>query len=192
MTAKKLAVFVSGRGSNLKALIQAQNKFSSYVVTLVVVSKKDAFAIEIARSNNIPFIILNKVSFLESTSILDTLKNHEIDFICLAGFLWKIPEYLIQAYPEKIINIHPSLLPKFGGKGMYGMKIHEAVVAKNEKTSGISIHFVNEEYDKGKILFQKEIELLKSESASSLATRILSLEHKYLPEVIDALCKGKK
>lgn len=191
MALKKIAVFVSGRGSNLDALISRQREFA-YDISLVFVSKKDALAIEIAKEQNIPVEVLDKSSFIESTALLNQLKLHEIDIICLAGFLWKIPSYLIEAYPNKILNIHPSLLPKHGGKGMYGLKVHEAVIKNKDTESGITIHLVNEEYDKGKILFQTKILVEKNETATSLSARILALEHNYFPEVLHRLCSTEK
>ena len=189
MPLAKVAVFVSGRGSNLEALINKQDQFA-YRIALVVVSKKEAYAIQIAVQNDIPYLILDKKTFQESNTLLNELTAYQIDYLCLAGFLWKIPSYLIQAYPEKIINIHPSLLPKFGGKGMYGEKVHQAVVDQNEEESGITIHLVNEEYDKGKVLFQAKLKLKENDTASTLAKRILALEHQYLPEVLHKLCQA--
>lgn len=191
MALKKIAVFVSGRGSNLSALINRQREFA-YEISLVFVSKKDALAIEVAKDENIPVKVLDKSTFLEETVLIDELKLHEINFICLAGFLWKVPSYLIKAYPNEILNIHPSLLPKHGGKGMYGMKVHEAVIQHKDTESGITIHLVNEEYDKGKILFQTKIPIEKNESPLSLSKRILALEHRYFPEVLHRLCTNEK
>jgi len=191
MSIKKIAVFASGRGSNLEALLRGQQE-SSYQISLVIVSKEKAHALEIARINKIAFLVLDKPRFTDTTELLSTLNSYKIDFICLAGFLWKIPSYLIKSFPDRIVNIHPSLLPKFGGKGMYGMKVHEAVIAQKETVSGITIHLVNEEYDKGRVLFQKKIDVLENESAASLAARILILEHTYFPMVVRDLCNAEK
>ena len=189
MSKKGLAIFVSGRGSNAAAILEKEATLH-YTVNLIIVSNKNAPAIAIAQRHNLPYLILDKSTFQHSTEILDLLQKHHIAVICLAGFLWKIPDYLIQAYPNNIINIHPSLLPKYGGKGMYGMKVHEAVIANQEKNSGITIHLVNEEYDKGKVLFQIKITIEEDEKPSALASRILSLEHQYFAQVIDTHCQG--
>lgn len=191
MSKAKIAVFVSGRGSNAQALIDRQKELS-YEVKLMLVSKVDALAITIAKNHQIPYIVLNKKEFSEEDTLLSSLKSHQIDFLCLAGFLWKIPRYLIAAYPNRIVNIHPSLLPKFGGKGMYGKYVHQAVIDAKEEFTGITIHLVNEKYDEGKILFQEKISVQNNESSESLSQRVLTLEHKYYPQVLDALCKAEK
>lgn len=186
MNTSKLAIFASGRGSNAKAILDQEAEYP-YSVELIVVSKKEALAIDIAKEYDRPYLVLDKQAFQESDQLIEVLKQYDIDTICLAGFLWKIPLYLIQAYRNKIVNIHPSLLPKYGGKGMYGLKVHEAVVANSETFSGITIHLVNEEYDKGKVLFQEKIRLAENENAESLSKRILALEHRYFPKVIAEL-----
>jgi phosphoribosylglycinamide formyltransferase-1 len=191
MNKANIAIFVSGRGSNAESLLAQQDRYS-YQVKLLLVSKADALAIDIAQKHKLPFEVLNKDEFSNGTSLLKLLKLHQADFLCLAGFLWKIPSYLIQAYPNRIVNIHPSLLPKFGGKGMYGMKVHEAVVLGKESHSGITIHLVNEKYDEGKILFQEKLKLLENESPTSLSSRILKLEHLFYPKVLDSLCSTVK
>ena len=156
MSAKNLAIFASGRGSNAKAILEKEADYN-YSVKLIVVSRKDALAIDIAKEFDIPYLVLNKQSFQETKQILKSLEQYQVQIICLAGFLWKIPNYIIQAYRDRIVNIHPSLLPKYGGKGMYGIKVHEAVVENHETYSGITIHLVNEEYDKGRVLLQERI-----------------------------------
>lgn len=183
-----LAIFASGRGSNAKAILD-QEADHNYRVKLLVVSNKNAQAIQLAKEYNRPFVVLGKDTFQYTKEILTVLDQHQASLIVLAGFLWKIPAYLIQAYPEKIVNIHPSLLPEYGGKGMYGMRVHEAVVKNREKYSGITIHLVNEEYDKGRVLFQEKIALDEEETGESLAKRILALEHYHFPKVIGDLSK---
>jgi phosphoribosylglycinamide formyltransferase-1 len=187
----KIAVFVSGRGSNAESLIAQQEKYH-YQISLILVSKSDALAIEVAQKNNIPCEILNSKTFSDQIDILDLLTSHQIDLLCLAGFLWKIPSYLIQAYPNKIVNIHPSLLPKFGGKGMFGIHVHKAVIEAKETFSGITIHLVNEQYDEGEILFQEKVKVSKNESPESLAKRILEIEHRAYPKVLDELSQAEK
>lgn len=187
----KLAIFASGRGSNAAAILDYQAQ-ANYEVALVIVSRSNAPIIELAKSKLIPVVILEKEQFQESDELLKSLNEHAIQIICLAGFLWKIPSYLIQAFPNRIVNIHPSLLPKFGGKGMYGSKVHEAVIASEEKESGITIHLVNEEYDKGEVLFQAQVPVLANDTPAALAARVLALEHKHFPKVIESLCEGVK
>ena len=191
MKAVKLAIFASGRGSNAEAILQFQSQ-ANYEVALIVVSRSRALVTNFAREKGLPLIVLEKERFQQENLLLESLNEYGIELICLAGFLWKIPDYLIQAFPERILNIHPSLLPKYGGKGMYGSKVHEAVVASGEKESGITIHLVNEEYDKGKILFQAKVPVYEKDTAADLASRVLALEHQHFPTVIQTLCNSLK
>jgi phosphoribosylglycinamide formyltransferase-1 len=154
-------------------------------VSLVVCNNPDAGAIARAESLGIPLMMIDKKSLYNPESLTDELFKKQIDWIILAGFLWLIPKVLIQAYPNKIVNIHPALLPAYGGKGMYGEKVHQAVIQNGEKQSGITIHFVNEQYDAGAIIFQQQLELQADETPESLARRIHELEYKYYPEVIE-------
>jgi phosphoribosylglycinamide formyltransferase-1 len=191
MKAVKLAIFASGRGSNAEAILQFQAQ-ANYEVALIVVSRSQALVTNFAREKGLPLIVLEKERFQQENLLLESLNEYGIEIICLAGFLWKIPDYLIQAFPERILNIHPSLLPKYGGKGMYGSKVHEAVVASGERESGITIHLVNEEYDKGKILFQAKVPVYEKDTAADLASRVLALEHQHFPTVIQTLCNSLK
>jgi len=191
MKAVKLAIFASGRGSNAEAILQFQAQ-ANYEVALIVVSRSQALVTNFAREKGLPLIVLEKERFQQENLLLESLNEYGIELICLAGFLWKIPDYLIQAFPERILNIHPSLLPKYGGKGMYGSKVHEAVVASGERESGITIHLVNEEYDKGKILFQAKVPVYEKDTAADLASRVLALEHQHFPTVIQTLCNSLK
>lgn len=191
MNKTKLAIFASGRGSNAEAILRFQPN-ATYEVGLVVASRADAPVRQFAAENNIPDFVLNKENFLNTTELLHILNEYEIELICLAGFLWKIPDYLIKAFPERIVNIHPSLLPKYGGKGMYGHNVHEAVISAGEKESGITIHLVNEEYDKGKVLFQAKVPVRQNDRAEDLAKRVLKLEHEHFPRLINHLCKDIK
>ncbi|MCB9225876.1 MAG: phosphoribosylglycinamide formyltransferase [Chitinophagales bacterium] len=185
-----IAIFVSGRGSNAKAIIEQQNNLG-FQVDLLVVSSAKAKAIDIAIENHIDYIVLDKEQFLNTNAIVNTLTQYNIELIILAGFLWKIPSYLINAFPEKILNIHPSLLPKYGGKGMYGMHIHKAVYQNKEKETGITIHLVNEHYDDGKILFQKAVEINKEDTPETIAEKVLKLEHKSFAPTIEKYLKTK-
>jgi phosphoribosylglycinamide formyltransferase-1 len=148
--------------------------------------------LERARKEKIPTVCFNRKEFYESNFILDILSVQGIGFIVLAGFLWLIPEYLLNAYKGNIINIHPALLPKYGGKGMYGMHVHEAVIKSGDKESGITIHFVNEKYDDGQIIFQAKCLVEPSDTAETLAGKIHQLEYKYFPEVIESVILDKE
>ena len=143
--------------------------------------------IERGRQLGIPTVLFDRKTFTQTNKIVDLLKNQQIDYIILAGFLWLIPESLVKAFPNKIINIHPALLPKYGGKGMWGHFVHEAVVANGEKESGITIHFVNDRYDEGKVIFQAKCEVLPTDSPNDVAHKVQLLEHQYFPEVIAKL-----
>ena len=181
----KLAIFASGTGSNALKIIEYFSNHSLVQVSLVVCNKPNAGVLNIAATHNIPSLIISKEKFLIGNSYVDELKLFGIDIIVLAGFLWKIPSALIFAFPERIINIHPSLLPKYGGKGMYGHNVHEAVIEAQEKESGITIHLVDEEYDHGKHLYQTTCPVLPNDTPDTLALKIHSLEHTYFAEVID-------
>lgn len=185
----KLAIFASGAGSNAAKIIEhfADNK--SVVINLIVSNKKEAGVWGIAAAAHIDTLLINRNSFYETAECVNELKARGIDFIVLAGFLWKIPETLIEAYPNRIINIHPALLPKYGGKGMYGNFVHEAVIAAGEKESGITIHYVDAHYDEGDIIFQAKCSIEASDTPASLATKIHALEHAHFPVVIENLLK---
>jgi formyltetrahydrofolate-dependent phosphoribosylglycinamide formyltransferase len=187
-----IAIFASGGGSNAGVIIKTlpqllQDKNTIAKITLVISNNAKAGVLNIALQNNLPVAIIDLKG--KNTTEIDTayssiLKEHAIDFIILAGYLKKIPTSLIKAYPQKIINIHPALLPAFGGEGMYGMYVHEAVVLAGEKQSGITIHFVDEVYDHGKIIFQTTCNLEHGETSKTLAAKILALEHLHYSNVI--------
>lgn len=176
----RLAVFISGTGSNLKALIDAQkeNYFDSQIK--LVVSNKDAKGLTYAREENIDYLISK-----DDEEILEKLRDKKIDLVVLAGYLPKVTKKIIDKF--RIINIHPSLLPKYGGKGFYGMNVHKAVFENKEKISGVSIHFVNENLDDGDIILQRKVDISKCESAEEIAEKVLKVEHKSLKEVIKQL-----
>ena len=184
---KKIAVFASGAGSNTEKIIQHFHNSDKAVIALIVCNKPGAGVLQIAEKNNISSILIDKEKFFRGNAYIDELREKEIDFIVLAGFLWKIPLALIKAYPEKIINIHPALLPKYGGKGMFGHHVHQAVIDNKEKESGITIHYVDEKYDHGKIIFQATCPVLEDDTADSLAKRIHKLEHAFYPKVIEEM-----
>jgi phosphoribosylglycinamide formyltransferase 1 len=183
----KIAIFASGGGSNARRIIEHFKDSSLGRVGLVVSNKADAGVLEIAASHDIPTQIIDRQMFYQSEAILEVLEKHEIGFVVLAGFLWLAPAYLVRAYPNRIVNIHPALLPKYGGKGMFGIHVHRAVKAAGEQESGISIHFVNEHYDEGDIVFQAACPILPEDSAETIAKKVLELEHKHFPEVIELL-----
>ena len=187
-----IAIFASGAGSNAREIIKyfnAPGRKGNEKIALVVCNRPGAGVLKIAAENNIPSLLIEKENFLNGDAYLPQLKEHEIDFIVLAGFLWKIPAGLINAFPKKIINIHPALLPKYGGKGMYGMHVHETVIANREKESGISIHYADELYDHGEVIFQSTCEVSPDDNAASLADKIHVLEHKHYPAVIESVLK---
>lgn len=182
-----IAIFASGAGSNARKIIEHFSHHPKIRVELIVCNKPGAGVLNIADEHGIPTLLLDKEQFFRGNAYVDEFKVDDIAFIVLAGFLWKIPDALIHAYPEKIVNIHPALLPKYGGKGMYGNFVHEAVIANKETESGISIHFVDEVYDHGKIIFQAKCEVKEDDTPDSLAARIHELEHKHYAKVIEQL-----
>jgi phosphoribosylglycinamide formyltransferase-1 len=190
-TKKNIAIFASGTGTNAANIIQYFSKKQSANISLIVCNNPQAGVLKIAKTNNIPALIINKEKFFKGNAYMPELKNAEINFIVLAGFLWKIPSSIIHAYSNKIINIHPALLPKHGGKGMYGNFVHEAVLLAKEKESGITIHFVDELYDNGKIIFQTTCPVYENDTAETLAKRIHELEYKYFPKIIEDVIEEK-
>lgn len=183
---KNILLMASGGGSNVKAILQYFKNSDKVHFPLIITNKKDAGVIDIAKENMINILIVNKEIF-EEESFIDTLDFYKIDLIVLAGFLWKIPNYMIANYHDRIVNIHPALLPKYGGKGMYGHFVHEAVKANNESESGITIHLVNQNYDEGRILLQKKILIHKEDDAETIAKNVLALEHTWYAKVIESL-----
>lgn len=186
---KKLAIFASGIGTNAEKIIEHFRGSNLANVALIVCNKSGAGVLTIAEKNQIPTLLIEKVHFDNSTSYLQELAAFEIDFIVLAGFLWKMPATIINAYPKAIINIHPALLPKYGGKGMYGSKVHEAVIAACDKESGITIHYVNEQYDEGAIIFQATCNIEAGDTAEILANKVHLLEHAHFARVVEGLLK---
>ena len=184
-----MAVFASGTGSNAQKIIDHFSDSSKGgEVALIVCNKAGAGVLQIAAKEGIPTIIIDKERFFRGDSFIPVLKTYEIDLILLAGFLWKIPRSLIEAYPHRIINLHPALLPKFGGKGMYGLFVHEAVLNAGEAETGITIHYVDEQYDHGDIIFQAKC-TIDVDDAESLSKKIHELEHQYYPVTIEKILK---
>ncbi|QKG81097.1 phosphoribosylglycinamide formyltransferase [Tenuifilum thalassicum] len=186
---KNIAIFASGSGSNAEQIIKHFELRKQYgKVKLIATDNPKAFVIERAKKYSIPLYVFSKAE-LQDGSVLQHLTENNIDFIVLAGFLKMIPEEIVSAFPSRIVNIHPALLPKYGGKGMYGDRVHRAVIKAGEKFSGITIHYVNERYDEGDIVFQARCEVKDDDTVKSLATRVHELEWKYYPEVIENLIK---
>lgn len=184
---KRIAVFASGAGSNARKIIEHFKGNNAVTVALIVSNKPTAGVLQIATEHHIPTLIIEKEQFFRGNAFVDELKEAGIDFIVLAGFLWKVPVALIKAFPQQIINIHPALLPNYGGKGMYGNFVHAAVIANKEKESGISIHYVDELYDHGAVIFQATCEVKADDTPDTLAARIHGLEHLHYPKVIEQL-----
>lgn len=184
-----MAIFVSGSGTNAEEIMNyfAERK-TAQVVTLLS-NNPGAYALERAKKHNVPVKVFDRRTFYHSEEVLDYLKREQVTHIVLAGFLWLVPDYLIAHYPHRIVNIHPALLPRYGGKGMYGMRVHEAVKENGETESGITIHEVNEHYDEGAILFQARVALSPTDSPEQIAEKVHSLEYKHYPRVIDEWVK---
>ncbi len=188
---KKLAIFASGTGTNAQKIIDHFRANHEVSIALIVSNKPDARVIRIAAEEKIPALVIDKERFFRGDAYTDELKALGIDLIILAGFLWKIPPAMIHAFPEHIINIHPALLPKYGGRGMYGHHVHDAVIASGDHETGITIHFVDELYDHGKNIFQATVPIAKDDNAASIAKKVQVLEHEYYPKVIDSLLQKR-
>lgn len=184
---KKIALFASGGGSNAQKIINHFRHSSNIEVSLIVCNKPGAGVLTIAANENIPSLVIDKEEFFRGHSYVELLQEKEIGLIVLAGFLWKVPLKLIHAFPNGIINIHPALLPKYGGKGMYGQFVHQAVVDNKEPESGITIHYVDEVYDHGDIIFQATCAVDSNDTADSVAKKVQLLEHQHYPLVIEKL-----
>jgi phosphoribosylglycinamide formyltransferase 1 len=185
MNKKRIAIFASGNGSNAEEITRYFKHHPGIEVAIVFTNNPDAYVIERAKNLELPYVIFNREQFRDGKFILDQLYANHVTHIALAGFLWLIPDYLIKAYPNHIINIHPALLPLFGGKGMYGMKVHETVLASGARETGITIHLVNEHYDKGKIVFQGKCAVEENCTLEDITEAVHALEYKYYPPVIE-------
>ena len=184
---KRVVIFASGSGTNAENLIKFfQNRDTGSVIQ-VLTNNPHAKVLERAKNLNISALSFNRIALYKTNDVLNILKSSNPDLIVLAGFLWKFPESILHEFPNKLINIHPALLPKYGGKGMYGHFVHEAVVANKEKETGITIHYVNENYDEGAIIFQAKCDVASTDSAEDVAAKIHQLEMKHFPEVVESL-----
>ena len=180
-----IAIFASGGGSNARKIIEYFKNSETIAVRLVVSNKKDAGVLDIAQSQGIETLVVNRADFAHENQLLPELRARNIDYIVLAGFLLLVPAYLVVAFPQRIFNIHPALLPKYGGKGMYGHFVHEAVKEAGEMESGMTIHWVDEHYDEGTILFQARCTLVPEDTPEDIARKVLELEHRYYAAVIE-------
>ena len=187
---KHIVIFASGSGTNAENIIKFFHNRENVSVIQVLTNNPHAKVLDRCKKLNISALSFNRIAFLKSNDVLNVLKSSKPDLIVLAGFLWKMPEFILNEFPDKIINIHPALLPKFGGKGMYGMYVHEEVVNKKEKETGITIHYVNENYDDGATVFQAKCDVLPSDSVEDVAAKIHELEMEHFPKVIEKLLNG--
>ena len=188
--AKNIAIFASGNGSNAENIYRFFQKSSDISVVLICSNNKGAYVVKRAEKLQIPLFLFTKQGFENFFELKKVLEAKEIDFIILAGFLLKIPKKILEHYPDKIINIHPALLPKYGGKGMYGNIVHKAVLENKEVESGITIHFVNSEYDDGEIIFQAKCKVKKNDSVESLVKKVQKLERDFFPKIIEGVIKN--
>lgn len=187
---RNIAIFASGSGTNAENIIKYFSTSNSAKVTLVLSNKREAFVLKRAEAHNIKTIFFERTDFYYSGKVLNQLISGNIDFIVLAGFLWLVPENIIEKYEGRIINIHPALLPAYGGKGMYGDRVHRAVIESREQESGITIHYVNKIYDAGDIILQVKCRVEKDDSPETLASKVHALEYEYFPKVIKTLVES--
>ena len=187
---KNICVFVSGNGTNCENLIRYFAKSEEARVRLVVSNKPDAFALERARRLNVPTATLSRNELNDAEKTLDLLRSHNTDLIVLAGFLLLVPKYLIEAYPQRIVNLHPALLPAYGGHGMYGHHVHESVKAAGEKETGITVHYVDEHFDHGKIIAQYRTAISPEDSVANIEAKIHQLEQAYLPKAVESVIRS--
>jgi phosphoribosylglycinamide formyltransferase-1 len=184
---KNIAIFASGSGTNAENIAAYFEHHPGIRIALILSNKPDAFVLKRAEKFSIPTFVFDRQLFYQTDEVLRILLTNRIDLIVLAGFLWLVPRNILAAFPNRIINIHPALLPKYGGKGFYGMIVHEAVIGSGDKESGITIHYVNEIYDAGQIIFQARCPVDPSDTPDSLAHKVHDLEYRYFPEVIEKL-----
>lgn len=182
---KKIAIFASGSGTNAENIASYFKEHPALAVSLILSNRPDAFVLQRAKKLGIDSRVFDRQQFHETDQVLQTLLEYNIEFIVLAGFLWLVPENILKAFPDRIVNIHPALLPKYGGKGMYGEKVHQAVKQSGDKLTGITIHLVNEKYDEGQILFQATCKVKPGDTPESIAQKVHALEYKYFPKVIE-------
>ena len=183
---KKILLFASGTGSNVENIIHHFKNHQDIIVVGVLTNNPNAQVIDKAKNHNVPTLIFNREQLTDGF-VFDKIAELKPDLIVLAGFLWKMPEAIVKAYPNKIINVHPALLPKYGGKGMYGIKVHQTVLENKEKETGITIHYVNEHYDEGEFIFQQKVAIEDCKTPEDVANKIHELEHKHFPIIIEKI-----
>jgi phosphoribosylglycinamide formyltransferase-1 len=186
---KRIAIFASGSGSNAQKIMEHFKRNADAEVVLILTNNPQAYVLQRADNFEIPSHIFNRQEFYETDDVINLLKNLQVDIIVLAGFLWLVPKSLLAAFPNKIINLHPALLPKYGGKGMYGDNVHKAILAAGEEESGITIHFVNAEFDEGEIIHQSRFKIEQGDNLEMVKFKGQQLEHQHFPKVIEGLLK---
>ena len=189
---KRIAIFASGSGSNAQKIMEHFKRNTEAEVVLILTNNPSAYVLQRADNFEIPSHIFTRQEFYETDDVIRMLKNLQVDLIVLAGFLWLVPPDLLQAFPNKIINLHPALLPKYGGKGMYGDNVHKAILAANEEESGITIHFASEQFDEGEIIHQSKFKIEPGDNLEMVKFKGQQLEHQYFPKVIENLLKKMK
>ncbi|MBE9491433.1 MAG: phosphoribosylglycinamide formyltransferase [Bacteroidetes bacterium] len=182
---KRIAIFASGNGTNAQRIAEYFSDHPGILISIILSNKKEAYVLERAKKLDISTFIFDRDEFYNTKKVLKKLKKKKIDFIVLAGFLWLIPDYILKEYTGRIVNIHPALLPKYGGKGMYGERVHKAVIESGDKETGITIHLVNERYDEGEIIFRKKVAVVEDDTPDTIAEKIHRLEYKYFPVIIE-------
>jgi phosphoribosylglycinamide formyltransferase-1 len=187
---RNIAIFASGSGSNAQNIAEYFLNDPEIRVSLILANKPDAYVLERAKKLGIDSVVFTRNDFYESDFVIKVLLKRQIDFIVLAGFLWFVPDYLLKAFPKRIINIHPALLPKHGGKGMYGDRVHQAVIQSGDAFTGITIHYVNDHYDEGEIIFQDSFDVLPEDTAETIAQKVHQLEYKHCPRVIGEVVRS--
>lgn len=187
---KRIAIFASGNGSNALRMMEEYDARTDMTVALIVSNNRKAGVLEKAARWSVPSVVIDRQALYESEEVVALMRTHRIDWIVLAGFMWLVPPTLVAAFPDRIVNIHPALLPSYGGKGMYGMHVHEAVHAARESQSGITIHYVNERYDEGNIIFQASCDLDEQDTPLDIAHKVQALEHVHYPKVVAELVTG--
>lgn len=190
MKMRNLVVLASGSGSNAENIIRFFKLSKNVKVSYLLSNRPDAYALQRAKALGVSTMVFNRDDFYNNGKVANFLREEQPDLIVLAGFLWLVPQEIIKNFPNRIINIHPALLPKYGGKGMYGDKVHRAIIENGERESGITIHFVNEKYDEGSTIFQARCTLSADETSSSLAEKIHNLEHEHFPRVIQQVLES--
>jgi len=186
---RRIAIFASGSGSNAQKIMEHFKYSKDAEVSLILTNNPDAYVLQRADNFEIPSHIFDRQEFYETTAVVDLLTRMQIDLIVLAGFLWLVPEHLLKAFPNRIINIHPALLPAYGGKGMYGDRVHQAVLDNKEEESGITIHYVNERFDEGEIIYQARFKIDEGDTLEMIKFKGQQLEHQHFPKIVESLLK---